>query len=114
MASVAFFVSLAARGAGPAMGLWFLWLLLEQLIGGILVRYELEAVAELLPFNVASSFFNWNQYDPVALQAAVDRAIENGRRVPEIWENSSLFAAGIGWVALFLLGSYLWYRKRDL
>jgi hypothetical protein len=112
--SLAFLLAMAVRNAGPAMGLFFVYMLLEQLIMGILMRFNFETVAKLVPFNVAGAFFGWIQYDPVAFDAAVQRAVDAERTPPEIWDPALLYSAGLGWIAVFLVGSYLWYRKMDL
>jgi len=112
--SLAFLFAMTVRNAGPAMGLFFVYMLLEQLIMAILTRLDFETVAKLMPFNVAGAFFRWIQYDPVAFDAAVQRAVDAERSVPEIWDPALLYSAGLGWIVVFLVGSYVSYRKRDL
>ena len=112
--SLAFLLAMSVRNSGPAMGLFFVYMLLEQLIMGILMRFDFETVAKLMPFNVAGAFFQWIQYDAVAFDAAVLRAVDAERPPPEIWDPGLLYSAGLGWIAVFLVGSYLLYRKRDL
>jgi len=112
--SLAYFLAMAVRNSGPAMGLFLVFLFIEQIFTAIFTRFGWEFAAKLLPFGVADRFFRWIQYDPVAFDAAVRQAVEADRAPPEIWDAGFLYAAGLGWTAVLLLGSYLWYRKRDL
>ena len=57
---------------------------------------------------------NYLQWDPAAFQRAVERAIENDRSPPEIWDTGPLLIPAIAWIAFFILGSFLWFRRRDL
>ena len=112
--SLAFFLAMTVRSGGPAMGLFLVFLFIEQIFMAIFMRLEWEMAARLMPFNVAGAFFRWIQYDSAAFDAAVQRAVDAERSVPEIWDPALLYSAGLGWIAVFLLGSYLWYRKSDL
>ena len=112
--SLAFFLAMSVRNSGPAMGLLLVALFIEQIFRAIFTRLEWEMAADLMPFSVAGRFFRWIQYDPVAFDAAVQRAVDAERTPPEIWDPTLLYSAGLGWIAVFLVGSYLWYRKTDL
>jgi hypothetical protein len=67
------------------------------------------------PFStVQGGLANYLQWDPVALQRATERAIEAERTPPEIWDGGTLLITAVAWLAFFVVGSFLWFRRRDL
>jgi ABC-type transport system involved in multi-copper enzyme maturation permease subunit len=115
--SLAFFVVMAIRAAGASMGVWLLWFAaIERLIARGLVQItdSLEPVVRFLPSAVFQSFFRWIQYDPEALQQAVERAVANNRTPPEIWDPNTLVWSAVIWLVVLLGSSFLWFRRRDL
>ena len=118
LASMAFASAMGIRSQGPAMAVWFFYIGFgERLILGALAQLGdwIQPALRFAPFNtVQSGLANYLQWDPVALQAAVARALENDRNPPEIWDTGTLLITAIGWLAFFILGSFLWFRRRDL
>lgn len=116
--SLALFVSLAIRNSGPAMAVWFFYVAIgERLLAGGLgaVNDRLGELARFLPINTFNQLHRYYQHDFAAFQQAVQNAIENNREPPaDPWANGTLLLAWFLWVALFIGGSFLWFRKRDL
>ena len=116
--SFALFVSLAIRNSGSAMAVWFFYVAIgEQLLAGGLgaVRDRLGEFARFLPINTFNQLHGYYQHDLAAFQQAVQRAVEAGNDPPsDPWANGTLLLVWLLWVALFVGGSFLWFRKRDL
>jgi ABC-2 type transport system permease protein len=115
--SWALFASLAIRNTGPAMAVFLAYVaFIEDLIAGGLVRLskQLEPIVQFFPMNTFKQLNRWIQFDPVAFEQAVKRAVENQRPPPEIWSLPTLFGATFTWIAVFVAVSLLWYRQRDL
>ncbi len=115
--SIAFFAAFLARSSGGAMGLFFLYVaFLEQIVGALMTRAGgvLSAAAAFLPRGVFDRLFDPRQFDLVARQASIDRAIETGKEAPAFHDTGLLLALAFGWIATFLLASWLVYRRRDL
>lgn len=104
--SIAFFISLMARSAGPALGITIIYPFFESMTTRTLRGFEFEMIADCSPLEVAKALFNYNQYFP---EGSLERS-----RVIAIWDTNILFAAGIGWTTVFVIVSWLIYRKRDL
>lgn len=116
-ASLALLTSLHIRSTGGAMAAWFFYVAIgEGLLQSLAGRFFESARSALrfLPVNVFNQFHRYRQHDPVALEQAVQRAVENDRPPPEVWEWEVLLSAGAAWIALFLLVSFVWFRRRDL
>ncbi len=115
--SIAFFAAFLARSSGAAMGLFFLYVaFLEQIAGAVLSKVggAFAAAAAYLPRGVFDRLFDPRQFDPAARQASIDRALETGKEAPVFHDTGLLLALAFCWIALFLLGSWLVYRRRDL
>jgi len=115
--SIAFFAAFLARSSGAAMGLFFLYVaFLEQIAGAALSRFggAFAAVAAYLPRGVFDRLFDPRQFDPAARQASIDRALEAGREAPVFHDTGLLVTVAFCWIAVFLVGSWLVYRRRDL
>lgn len=115
--ALALFIALAVRSGGAAMGVWFLYfVVIENLASEGLVRLSQgsDQVVRFLPIHVFGSLTRYIQHDPAALQRAVERAVDNNRPPPEIWDPALLWLAGIGWVVVIVVAAFLWFRKRDL
>ncbi len=116
--SLALFCSLSIRNSGPAMAVWFFYVALgEQMLRGGLnaIHDRLGELAAYLPINTFNQLHRYYQHDPVAFQQAVQRAVENDRTPPgEPWAMGLLLTMSLVWIALFVGGSFVWFRKRDL
>lgn len=114
--SLALAAAMAIRSTGAAMGVWFLYVALGEpvLLPLALRRLELVEWIRYLPVNVFNATSNYLQWDPVAFGDAIQRAIDRGAAPPQIWETGSLLVVAGGWIGFFLIGSFLWFRGRDL
>jgi ABC-2 type transport system permease protein len=115
--SLALFSALAVRNSGPALALWFFYVaLIERLLSSALVALNdgLRPIVAFLPINTFNQLIEYFQYDPAALQRAVQRALENNRPVPEIWSMRVLVLTASLWILAIVTGAFLWFRKRDL
>ena len=113
--SMALAAAMAIRSTGAAMGVWFFYVALgEQLLTLGLVRLELVDWIRYLPVNVFNALSRSLQWDPVAFGNAIQRAVDRGATPPTIWETDALLLVAGGWIALFVLGSFAWFRQRDL
>lgn len=115
--SLALAASMAIRGTGAAMAVWFFYVALGErlLAGGLGALSEgLRPILRFLPVNVFNGLHDYLQHDPAAFRAAVERAVEAGETPPEIWPWEALLSATAVWLAVFVLGSYAWFRRRDL
>jgi ABC-2 type transport system permease protein len=116
--SLALFCSLSIRNSGPAMAVWFFYIALgEQIIAGTMNRIHdrLGELAAYLPVNTFNQLHRYFQFDSVAFQQAVQRAVENDRTPPgEPWAMGFLLMLSVVWIAVLVGGSFFWFRKRDL
>ena len=104
--SVALLFAMLARTAGAALGITILYPFIDDRISQTLRGFGLENTADCFPFEVVKGLFNYAQYFP-------DGSVRRGWTVAE-WDTPVLFAAGIGWITMFLIISWLLYNKRDL
>lgn len=105
-ATIGLLVSLLARTAGAALGIMIVYPLFEETITKTIRGFDYENIADCFPARVVGALFNYNQYFPIGSR-------RRGWAVEE-WDTSLLFAAGIGWIIVFLILSWLVYNKRDL
>lgn len=110
-------VALAVRGPGASIGVWLLYVaLVERLLGGGLARlgaWGAEA-ARWLPVEVFNQLVSYLQHDPEARRRAARAAAEQGRAISEAWAWEALLPAALSWIALFLVVSFVVFRRRDL
>lgn len=115
--SLALTVTLAVRGTGASIGVWFLYVaMVENLLGAGLARlgaWGAEA-ARWLPVQVFNQLASYLQHDPEARRRAARAAAEQGGSVPEAWPWEALLPAAVGWIALLLVVSFVVFRRRDL
>jgi len=114
---LALFISLAVRGAGGAMAVWFLWIFpMEQLIiPGILGRIEaLQKYMQYLPFAAAQRLLGFENYDPAAFQRLVDAREAAERGVPPTPDLTGMLWVNAGWAVLLLVAAFLVFKRRDL
>lgn len=114
--SLALAAAMAIRGTGAAMGVWFIYVALGEpvLLTLALRRLELVEWIRYLPVNVFNATSNYMQWDGGSFGNAVQRAVGPGGRLPQPWETESLLLVAGGWIAFFVIGSFLWFRRRDL
>jgi len=104
--SFAFLLGMTIRSSGPAIGAFFLYFIVEQILGQLLSRLgaSVALVMKYLPMAVFKALWDPRQYGAAPLK--VGQAIPTGTPL--------LLAAGAGYVVLFLVASFLIYRRRDL
>ena len=115
--ALALFVSLAIRNSGPAMAMWFFYVaFLEQLLaqGLSALSDALVPMVRFFPVNTFNQLHRYIQHDPAAFRQSVEGAVEAGRAAPEVWSMSTLLLVTIGWIGIFIAGSFFWFRHRDL
>lgn len=113
--SLALAAAMAIRSTGATMGVWFFYVALgERLLSLALIRLERIEWIRYLPVNVFNATSNYMQWDRVAFGNAVERAADRGGRPLQLWETETLLLVAAGWIALFVIGSFLWFRRRDL
>ncbi len=116
--SLALFCSLSIRSSGPAMAVWFFYMAIgEQMISGAFnaIHDRLGELAMYLPINTFNQLHRYYQHDLIAFQQAVQRAVAVERTPPgEPWAMGLLVTISLVWIALFVGGSFVWFRKRDL
>ena len=114
---LALFISLAVRGSGGAMAVWFLWIFpMEQLIvPGLLGRIAfLRDYLQYQPFLSAQRLLGFENWDPVAFQRLVDARREAERSIPPTPDMATDLWVNAAWALAFLIGAFLMFRRRDL
>lgn len=117
VAALALFLSLAIRSSGPAMAAWFFWIGFGEQLGARLLGQgfpSLRPILRYLPFTNAQAGMSFSDYDAGAFERAVAAATAAERTPPELADLSTIMLVNIGWVALFLVVGYVWFRRRDL
>jgi hypothetical protein len=98
--------SLITRSAGPAMGITVIYIFLEGLANNTMRGLEWNTVADFFPFQVVNALCTYYQYLPAGSLAR--------EKLIHTWDTPLLFAAGIGWIIVFVIAAWLVYRLRDL
>ena len=113
---LALFISLAVRGSGGAMAVWFLWIgIVEQLLFQILGR--IEAVRPLLayqPFILSQRLIGFEKWDPATFQRIVDAAREAEEAIPVAPDMTTDLLVTAGWAIALIVGALILFRRRDL
>lgn len=104
--SIVLLFAMLTRSAGAALGITIVFPMIEGRIAQTIRGFEYERLADCFPFEVIGALFNYAQYFPVGSR-------RRGWAVVE-WDTPLLFAAGIGWIIIFVLLAWLVYRMRDL
>ena len=114
---LALFVSLSVRGAGGAIATWFLWIFLIEgvIVPQLLGRIDwLRDYLQYQPFTVAQRLFGLENYDPAAFQRLVEAREAAERPAPVLADLTGVLWINAGWAALFFLGAFVIFRRRDL
>ena len=114
--SAGLMLSTLIRSAGPAMGVLFLYFLVEGLIVGLIMRAGETAsgLTEYFPANISEDLGDdLAHYPEVLASVNADRA-ELGRSPLEFLDVEVLVVAVLAYSTIFLLISFLSMRKRDL
>ncbi len=101
----AFFLAITMRSSGPAIGVFFLYFLVEQIVGQLIAHIGPTAamVSRYLPVAVFKAL-----WQPQSYSAA--RVFPGGAPI----DVATLTFAGSAYVVAFLLAAFLAYRRRDL
>ena len=116
-ASLGLLCAVAIRNSGPAIAVWFFWITLgEQLLPALVLRVlpALEPVFAFLPFSAAQRVFPFAVFDADAYARMVARAEAAERAIPEVVDGLLWTGVNAAWAAVFILGAYTLYRRRDL
>lgn len=114
--SGAFMLSALLRTSGPAMGMMFVYLLVEQLLSQLVTQASeaLRSVTDLLPFAVFSEVIDARLHYPVLLAQENARRAEQGRPLLEFHDFEVLAGVILAYSAVFLAAAFVSMRKRDL
>ncbi len=104
--ALAFLLAMTIRSSGPAIGVFFLYFLVEQIVGQLIARIGPTAamVTRYFPVAVFNALWRPQSYSAV-------RTIPIG---PPPIGAATLMAVGAAYVALFVLAAFVLYRRRDL
>jgi len=117
MGALAFLVSFVVRSPGPAIALFFLYIVvIEQLVLVTLLRRwdALAPAVRFLPARVSFTLIESTQYYPEAVARAVQAAEKAGRPGPVFTDTGDLMTAAAVYALVFVALAFLAYRKRDL
>lgn len=115
--SLALFCALTIRSSGPAMAVWFFWITLgEQLVPSLIIRVlpAAEPVLGMLPFNASQQVLAFWKFDGPTYQGMVERARAAAEAVPTLPDLRLWLALNAGYALLFLVVTYVVFRRRDL
>lgn len=113
--SLALAAAMAIRSAGAAMGAWFFYAALgERLLSLGLVRLERAEWIRYLPIHAFNAVADYLQWDRTAFGGAIQRAVDRGGTPPQVWETERLLLVVVGWIVFFVVGSFLWFRRREI
>jgi len=116
-ASLALLIATSIRGAGSAIGVFFLYAaFVERLIGALLTQVgeTVGSMAKFLPTATFNGVIQRVQWDPAAFERAVQAATRNNRPAPELIDSTLLIAVATAWILTFLAVAFFSFRKRDL
>ncbi|WP_425155454.1 hypothetical protein [Candidatus Palauibacter sp.] len=118
MGALGFFLSLAIRRTGAALGVWFLWIgpVESGMILPLARRYlpDHSAWVEYMPFGNAVALLEFRHYDAPAYEryaAAIEAA---GRTPPPAVDPTWHLIVAAAWTALLIGSAFIWFRRRDL
>ena len=104
--SIALLITMIARSAGPALGLTVIYPMFDDTIAKVIKGFEFHDLADCFPMEVAGALFNYSQYYPVG-------HLRRSWAVHE-WDTPMLFFAGLCWITVLIITSWLIYKHRDL
>jgi hypothetical protein len=115
--SMAFMLAITIRNAGPALGVFLLWIsIAEHLIDGVLTKLNENwaKIGDYLPGKVIGEVVETRNWDPAAHEVAVALAKRFNRPIPEMPDMTLFVGLAILYTVLFYAASYVSYMKRDL
>jgi ABC-type transport system involved in multi-copper enzyme maturation permease subunit len=104
--ALAFLLATTIRSSGPAIGVFFLYFLVEQIVGQLVARIgpAWATAMRYLPAAIFKALWQPQSY-------SAPRTFPGG---PPPIEVATLMWTGAAYVALFLLAAFILYRRRDL
>ncbi len=118
LGSFGFFLALAIRNTGGAMGIWFLWIFpVEQLIlPGLVGQFfpDYGSWLRYLPYNATQGLLDFASYDTPTYERLVAAAREAERAIPELPALAPPLISCAAWTVLSVGVSLVWFRRRDL
>ena len=113
--SLAFLLAAVVRASGPAMGILFVYIPVEQLVSGLLGQVEaLRAVLQYLPFQVMQALTDSRRYYPERLARANAERVEEGAAPLVLDDTGFLFVLAWAYVIAFFAVAFWDLRRRDL
>ena len=114
--SGAFMLAALLRSSGAAMGIMFVYLLLEQVLSRLMTELSETPgpATDFLPAEVHSSLSNPMMHYPKMLAEENARRAEQGRALLEFHDFELLAGVALAFSAAFLITAFLSLRKRDL
>ncbi len=114
--SAGLMLSALLRSSGPALGVFFLYLVVEEAVTGLMSRAgeHLQAVTEYLPFNVLEFLGDDLAHYPEELAEVNTVRAEGGLEPREFLDVEVLAIAALTYSAIFLVTAFLSMRERDL
>ena len=114
--SVGFLLAATIRASGGALGIMFLYFLVENMVTSIVPAWNpaLERYLNFLPTQLFDTLTRIEFYYPDALALANEQRAAMGQRLLEFPEYWAVVSAVLAYVALFMGVSFVTMRKRDL
>ena len=111
--------ALDVRGGGSAMAIFFFYItLLEPLTRLLIGRFAPAAApfTRFAPFNHFTTLLEGRHFDPSLVDAAHAEAAAASQTFvePDLYDPALLLSVGAGWIALFVVLSFVVFRRRDL
>jgi ABC-2 type transport system permease protein len=116
MATIGFFCGIVIQSPGPATGVFLLYVVVDQLLEGVLrgAGGVAGAVASSLPWGTFTRLGKRVLYDPGAVAAAIGHAGRSGPVQVTNGSTTALVALATLYIVAIVCLSYLIFRKRDL
>lgn len=114
--SAGLMLSVLIRSSGPALGILFLYLIVEEAVGGLISQAggAMRRAAEYLPFNILDQLGDDLAHYPEVLADVNAERTERGLETWEFLGVEVLALAALAYSAIFLGLAFLTMRKRDL
>ena len=111
-----FMLAATVRSSGPATGILFVYVLVEQIGSQMLTRLieALRPAMDFLPFRVFMTLVDRRLHYPEQLASENARRAEQGREPLEFLDFEVLAVTALVYTALFLGTAFLSIRKRDM
>jgi hypothetical protein len=104
--SFAFLLAVTVRSSGPAIGIFFLYFIIEQILGSLLAKLSVvtAVIVRFFPMAVFKTLWEGQRYGSAPLR--------KGQVMPT--DTSLMIGVGAAWAVVFLVVAFVVYRRRDL